>query len=240
MSKLKAIELVPALRCPGCQTICLPLDGSDWGLNREGGFKIKCACGRVVTGTISVAVEFDSNDEAERQEQQRIAAEKNRRGIELLQKKSAEVGAKVCTTDGRPPDPDYAEIGNAPRPIKDNGQHESYYVLCEEERAKGFVRPVRDRYRHKKCGTFTTMGRALSETYARDPHFYGATMCCACGTHFPLVDSSTATEFASSCGSASTGTTQKVSESSYERIRRSAGRTGAAQRARHPPYAGGG
>jgi hypothetical protein len=36
------------------------------------------------------------------------------------------------------------------------------------------------------CGSRTTMGRALSETYARDPGFYGATFCCRCGAHFPV------------------------------------------------------
>lgn len=36
------------------------------------------------------------------------------------------------------------------------------------------------------CGTVTTMADALSETYARDPRFYGSTYCCACGTHFPV------------------------------------------------------
>lgn len=36
------------------------------------------------------------------------------------------------------------------------------------------------------CGTITTMGRALSETYARDPSFYGATFCCGCNVHLPV------------------------------------------------------
>lgn len=115
-------------------------------------------------------------------------AGKIRRGIEILKQKSEQHGAAVCTTDGMPPDPDYAELGNAPRPVKADGQHESYYVLCAEERAKGFIRPVRRSYRHIRCGTTTYMGLALAETYARDPHFYGATMCVTCGTHFPLVN----------------------------------------------------
>lgn len=117
----------------------------------------------------------------------REEAEKERRGLEILKKKSEEHGAAVCTTDGRPPDPDYGELGNAPRPLKPgSGQHESYYVLCESERAKGFVRPVRQSYKHLKCGAVTTMGIALAETYARDPYFYGATFCCTCNEHFPL------------------------------------------------------
>jgi len=36
------------------------------------------------------------------------------------------------------------------------------------------------------CGTVTTMGRALSETYARDPEFYGATFCTGCNRHLPV------------------------------------------------------
>ncbi len=66
------------------------------------------------------------------------------------------------------------------------GQHKDYWVLPESERAKGFIRPVRNAYVHDKCGTVTTMGTALSETYARDPKYYGSTFCCACRTHFPV------------------------------------------------------
>jgi hypothetical protein len=118
------------------------------------------------------------------------------------------------------------------------GQSEKYLVLSDEERAKGFVRPVRRSYVHvgppgpqyalrdlapdererygdigyvkyeaypeganalgrfwtqaqlnavdKGCGTRTTMGQALAETYAREPHFYGSMFCCGCGTHLPV------------------------------------------------------
>lgn len=38
----------------------------------------------------------------------------------------------------------------------------------------------------KACGSMTTMGRELSETYARDPHFYGATFCVRCNRHLPV------------------------------------------------------
>jgi len=33
------------------------------------------------------------------------------------------------------------------------------------------------------CGTITTMGPALAETYARDPKFYGSTYCMCCKMH---------------------------------------------------------
>lgn len=70
---------------------------------------------------------------------------------------------------------------DAPRP-----QAEVYLVLSEAERAKGFVRPYRDVYKHLTCGGVTHMGVALSETYARDPSFYGATYCCICQMHRPV------------------------------------------------------
>lgn len=124
---------------------------------------------------------------------------------------------------------------------KEEGQNECYLVLSEEERAKGFVRPVRQSYQHvgiakpknelrdltpeelerhgkwgyvkfevypesespktgkywdqkdldkigKGCGTVTKMGLALSETYARQPSFYGATFCVGCNTHLPVAE----------------------------------------------------
>lgn len=75
-------------------------------------------------------------------------------------------------------------------------QQEAYLVLSEEERAKGFIRPVRSSYRHNNCGVVTTMSLALAETYARDPYFYSATYCCSCGMHrsvneFEWVDDNT-------------------------------------------------
>lgn len=71
---------------------------------------------------------------------------------------------------------------------KGEGQNECYLVLSEEERAKGFVRPYRDKYIHKTCGVVTSMGRALSETYAAKPEFYGATFCVGCNKHLPVSE----------------------------------------------------
>jgi hypothetical protein len=67
-------------------------------------------------------------------------------------------------------------------------QADVYLVLSEEERRKGFVRPFRNKYIHKTCGAETTMGQALSETYARDPKFYGATYCVGCQMHRPVSE----------------------------------------------------
>lgn len=68
----------------------------------------------------------------------------------------------------------------------ERGMQKSYLVLSDEERAKGFVRPVRRSYQHLKCGAVTTMGLAIAETYARDPKFYGGTYCATCRGHFPV------------------------------------------------------
>jgi hypothetical protein len=70
--------------------------------------------------------------------------------------------------------------------IGPDGMQTNYLVLSEEERAKGFVRPYRDTYRHLKCGTTTTMGHSIAETYAREPTFYGGTFCVTCKGHFPV------------------------------------------------------
>ena len=105
---------------------------------------------------------------------------------------------------GSPETPDHREIDPS------TGQQKGYIVLTEEERAKGYVRPVRRTYTHVGtmqkfendehpsgetqkwqqrtggCGTYTTMGLAIAETYARDPGFYSGTFCVSCRAHFPL------------------------------------------------------
>lgn len=155
-----------------------------------------------------------------------------------------EQAPRVQLTDGSPVTPDHREIDPA------TGQQKGYVVLAPEERAKGFVRPVRRSYvhagfgycgadlgswreqpnafgyvscicggppshedphgddgghsvfvatqreldrlkttgRYKGCGTLTTMGIALAETYARDPKFYGGTFCAGCSAHFPVSE----------------------------------------------------
>ena len=82
-------------------------------------------------------------------------------------------------TDGSPVTADHREL-------LPSGQQKGYVVLSPEERAKGFVRPVRRTYRHAPCGGVTTMGVSLAETYARCPDFYSGTFCATCGAHFPL------------------------------------------------------
>jgi len=89
---------------------------------------------------------------------------------------------KTTLTDGSPVTPDHREIDPT------TGMQKAYVVLSEEERAKGFVRPVRQSYVHLKCGVVTKMGLALAETYARDPFFYSGTFCCGCSDHFPVGD----------------------------------------------------
>lgn len=84
------------------------------------------------------------------------------------------------TTDPTDPDLGYG-VDSQPVP-----QNKKYLVLSEEERAKGFIRPVRRTYWHKTCATITTMSTALAETYSRDPKFYSSTYCCTCRMHKPV------------------------------------------------------
>jgi hypothetical protein len=88
-------------------------------------------------------------------------------------------GARTLV-DGAPVSEDHRQIDPA------TGLQKDYVVLSAEERAKGFVRPVRTTYVHDACVARTTMHRALAETYARDPGFYSGTFCSTCRAHFPV------------------------------------------------------
>lgn len=87
---------------------------------------------------------------------------------------------RTTLSDGTQVYPAHREIN------PETGQQHGYVVLAEEERAKGFVRPVRRSYRHLKCSGVTTMGQTIAETYARDPYFYDGTFCATCHAHFPV------------------------------------------------------
>lgn len=87
---------------------------------------------------------------------------------------------RTTLTDGSPVSADHREID--PK----TGQQRGYVVLADEERAKGFVRPVRRTYTHLKCRCDTTMGQSLAETCARQPNFYSGAFCVACRNHFPV------------------------------------------------------
>lgn len=76
-------------------------------------------------------------------------------------------------------DPGLHEIGS-------DGMQEKYLVLPDDEGLTDFIRPYRDRYKHLVCGGVTTMGRAIAETYAKSPLFYGGTYCAICHDHFPV------------------------------------------------------
>jgi hypothetical protein len=90
-----------------------------------------------------------------------------------------------ATNSGQPPklDADASVPDDAKRA---DGQHVDHWILPDEERAKGFVRPVRRAYMHLTCGTVTTMPVKIAETYARQPDYYGRTFCCGCNDYFPV------------------------------------------------------
>lgn len=96
--------------------------------------------------------------------------------------------SRRVTLSGKPADPTYD--GGAPQPINEKtGQHKDYWILSDEERAKGFKLPVRQSYKHLKCHAITKMSIKIAESCAADPFFYSGTFCVTCGEHFPLVDS---------------------------------------------------
>lgn len=79
-----------------------------------------------------------------------LAEDEQQRKFEEARRKAAEAipvdrGARVLA-DGSPETPDHREIN----PL--TGQQKGYIVLSAAERAKGFVRPVRETYTHKTCG----------------------------------------------------------------------------------------
>lgn len=94
----------------------------------------------------------------------------------------AQIIKTVLVTD--PTDP---RLGRGPD-TKSVPQNEAYLILSEEERAKGFIRKVRQSYVHKTCGTRTTMSLPLAETYARNPKFYSGTYCVGCSMHRPVSE----------------------------------------------------
>lgn len=92
---------------------------------------------------------------------------------------------KKVTLSGR--EPETKDSIGAPAPIDPaTGMHKDYWILSDEERAKGFIRPVRRKYVHKVCGVETVMNVKIAETYARNPKFYGGTFCASCMGHFSV------------------------------------------------------
>lgn len=123
---------------------------------------------------------------------------------------------ELCTTNGRPVQevrasqtnetgqhdgyivlcPDERAKGFV-RPYRDTYQHVGRAPECSDyKRPAGVMggpclncnRPQPDHQRIGGCGTVTTMGRALSETYARDPNFYSHTFCVNCNRHLPVAE----------------------------------------------------
>ena len=85
---------------------------------------------------------------------------------------------RTTLSDGTQVYPEHRNIEPA------TGMQKGYVVLAEEERAKGFARPVRRSYKHLTCGSVTTMAQTIAESFARDPGFYSGGFCCACRAHF--------------------------------------------------------
>lgn len=85
-------------------------------------------------------------------------------------------------------DPSHPDLTHGADPVDGPqvDQADVYLVLSDEDRARGFVRPVRRSYWHATCGTVTTMATQIAETYAANPTFYGSTYCATCRQHRPV------------------------------------------------------
>ncbi len=129
---------------------------------------------------------------------------------QVLDRKIAELEAppvdrsKQCTVHHQDPE----EVRKQQQADPPTGQHADYIILCEEERAKGYVRPLRDTYVHvgvggheidpnnparhgrtgNGCGVLTRMPEACAETWARDIAFYSHTFCVGCNRHLPVAE----------------------------------------------------
>lgn len=90
--------------------------------------------------------------------------------------------ANIETTSGKPITPATTAINPA------TGMQNDYIVLSAEERAKGYVRPLRNKYIHTKCCAVTKINQAIAETYASVPSFYDQTYCCYCKKHYPVSE----------------------------------------------------
>jgi hypothetical protein len=75
------------------------------------------------------------------------------------------------TLSGKPPEPNTEGTGAPGRISPASGQHTDYWVLSAEERAKGFVEPVRKSYRH--VGISGPKPGALRDLNAEEKERYG-------------------------------------------------------------------
>ena len=53
-----------------------------------------------------------------------------------------------CTVSGKPADPDCEYAGVPQKEKLADGQHIDHYVLCDEDRAASYIRPLRTKYKH--------------------------------------------------------------------------------------------
>lgn len=99
----------------------------------------------------------------------------------------------------RPYRDSYRHVGNKPKyPLRDlteeekerySGENYAKFEIYPESMApKAGKFWTHLQLEPNGCGAVTKMGRELAETYARNPHFYGATYCVGCQMHRPLAE----------------------------------------------------
>ena len=61
-----------------------------------------------------------------------------------------------------------------------------HWQMSEDEKARGFVRPLRDSYVHRVCHHVNTMGQSMAETLAKKPTIFSTIYCIGCKAHRPV------------------------------------------------------
>ena len=65
-------------------------------------------------------------------------------------------------------------------------QEKTETELSDNERARGFVRPLRNTNKHPECGGITLMSDKIAENMAKKPNHYDEMYCIDCKTSAPL------------------------------------------------------
>jgi len=114
-----------------------------------------------------------------------LCAEEREKGfVRPYRDRYRHVGRSICGKMA-----DSSPLLGGPRSIcSDDFEHDGEHGIQTRTVTQPEHAQIENTHRLGGCGSVTTMGRALSETYARDPKFYGATFCCHCNQHLPVAE----------------------------------------------------
>ena len=93
----------------------------------------------------------------------------------------------------------YKHVGIKPKysvrelTVEEHERYDKFGYVAYEEYPKDEGSCVTGRYwtqaqLNSGCSGVTTMNQTISETYARNPSFYGSTFCVSCNKHLPVAE----------------------------------------------------